>query len=105
MVKKNVEHYSKWKKERISKHKKTTWKKYEKYIETEGGNFSSEIHYYKSHPVKPDKHPTHPDNESDESHNDEIKKRQDEHRSEEHTSEILNQAEQMLLLYQRHKNI
>jgi len=80
MVKKNVEHYSKWKKERISKHKKTTWKKYEKYIETEGGNFSSEIHYYKSHPVKPDKHPTHPDNESDESHNDEIKKRQDEHK-------------------------
>ena len=33
MVKKKVAHYNKWRQDRISKHKKTTWKKYEKYVE------------------------------------------------------------------------
>ena len=80
MVKKKVAHYNKWRQDRISKHKKTTWKKYEKYIEEEKGNLSSEIHYYKSHPVKPEKHNTHPENSSDQSHNEEVKKRTDEHK-------------------------
>ena len=80
MVKKKVLHYNKWRQDRISQHKKTTWKKYEKYIETTGGNLSSEIHYYKSHPIKPEKHKIHPENESDVSHNEEHKKRTDEHK-------------------------
>lgn len=80
MVKKKIEHYNKWRQDQISKHKQITWKKYQKYVEEKQGNFSSEIHYYKSHPVKPAKHDIHPETNSDKEHNEDVEKKSIEHK-------------------------